>query len=125
MRIRRLNHVSLVVADTRRALDFYAGVLGLQECDDRPETGFPGSWLDLGAGQQIHLLEVPVTVAGHDTTVPGGRDNHLALEVDDLDDCVGKLRAANIDFAKSRSGRRALFCRDPDGHAVELVEVVE
>ena len=122
MRINRLHHVSLVVTETARAVGFYQGVLGLGLRDDRPDLGFPGAWLDLGAGQQLHLLEVPATVSGHDASVAGGRDNHMALEIDDLDACMARLQQAGIDFRTSRSGRRALFCRDPDGHAVELIE---
>ena len=34
----------------------------------------------------------------------------------------GRLEAGGVDYTLSRSGRRALFCRDPDGNAIELVE---
>ncbi|MEJ1470820.1 MAG: VOC family protein, partial [Candidatus Sedimenticola sp. (ex Thyasira tokunagai)] len=52
------HHVSLIVADTTRALGFYQGVMGLKLVGDRPDLGFPGAWLWLGR-QQIHLLELP------------------------------------------------------------------
>jgi glyoxylase I family protein len=42
--------------------------------------------------------------------------------VQDLDAVVRVLAAAGIAFTESRSGRRALFCRDPDGNAIELIE---
>ncbi|MCU7859460.1 MAG: VOC family protein, partial [Candidatus Thiodiazotropha sp. (ex Lucinoma kastoroae)] len=32
----QLHHVSLIVADTQRALDFYAGLLGLEIDTSRP-----------------------------------------------------------------------------------------
>jgi glyoxylase I family protein len=46
----------------------------------------------------------------------------VALDVVDLGAVVAALDGAGIAYTLSRSGRRALFCRDPDGNAVELVE---
>jgi glyoxylase I family protein len=52
----------------------------------------------------------------------GGRDRHVALSVADMDVLMAALEAAGVAYTLSRSGRRALFCRDPDGNAIELVE---
>ena len=121
IQVTALNHVSLLVADTARALAFYHEVLGLPVCADRPALAYAGAWLELGQGQQLHLLELEGAGrgmgAGH-----GGRDYHLALDVADLDAVIATLQAAGIGYTPSRSGRRALFCRDPDGNAIELVE---
>ena len=122
MNIVAINHVSLLVADTARALDFYQGLLGLDIDASRPELDFPGAWLIVGAGQ-IHLLELPDTNRQAVLPEHGGRDWHVALNVTDLDALVAALAAAGISYTLSRSGRRALFCRDPDGNAIELVEV--
>ena len=117
-----INHVSLLVADTARALDFYHGLLGLDIDVSRPVLAFPGAWLSVGAGQ-IHLLELPDTNRPAVLPEHGGRDWHVAMNVVDLDAVVAALAAAGIGYTLSRSGRRALFCRDPDGNAIELVEV--
>jgi len=121
-RIVAIHHVSLLVADTARALDFYHGLLGLEIDMSRPEMDFPGAWLNVGAGQ-IHLLELPD--ANSQAVLPehGGRDRHVAMNMTDLDALRGALAAAGIRYTLSRSGRPALFCRDPDGNAIELVEV--
>jgi glyoxylase I family protein len=113
------HHVSLLVADTGRALAFYCDVLGLAPVP-RPELGFPGAWLGVGA-HQIHLLELPNPdpVAGRPDH--GGRDRHLALALDDLPALVTRLEAAGIPYTRSRSGRAAVFCRDPDGNALEFI----
>ncbi len=123
IQIIRINHVSLLVADTQRALHFYHGILGLAINRQRPELGFPGAWLDTGGGQQIHLLELAVD--GSDRQLPehGGRDRHLAMDIDDLEAVTRALDEAGIDYTLSQSGRRALFCRDPDGNAIELIEI--
>ena len=119
--IRSINHVSLLVTDTRRSLDFYQGVLGLPVDDSRPDLGFGGAWLQVGEGQ-IHLLELPETRQQTGARQYGGRDHHLAMNVSSLDEVVQALEAAGIAYTRSSSGRKALFCRDPDGNALELVE---
>ena len=35
----------------------------------------------------------------------------------------GKLEAAGIDYTLSQSGRAALFTRDPDANALEIIEI--
>jgi glyoxylase I family protein len=112
----------VITADTGRALQFYQGVLGLQCDNSRPDLGYPGAWLRVGDGQ-IHLLELsnPDPVEGR--PAHGGRDRHLALCVADLAALRRALDLAGIGYSLSRSGRPALFCRDPDGNAIELIEV--
>ncbi|CRI67948.1 Glyoxalase/bleomycin resistance protein/dioxygenase [Thiocapsa sp. KS1] len=120
--VHSIHHVSLIVADTARALAFYQGILELELASERPDLSFPGAWLWVG-DQQIHLLELPNPdpVAGR--PVHGGRDRHLAMRVSGLDEVTTRLEAAGLSYTLSRSGRRALFCRDPDGNALELIEV--
>lgn len=116
-----IDHCSLIVADTQQALEFYTGILELDVDDSRPDLGYPGAWLVIG-DKQIHLLELPdpYPVSGHPEH--GGRDRHLALKVTDLNLIVERLEAGKIDFSKSKSGRAAIFCRDFDGNAIELVQ---
>ncbi len=119
--IEELHHVSLIVADTDESLRFYHGVLGLEVLDERPELPFPGAWLAVGS-RQIHLLELanPDPIAGR--PIHGGRDRHCALVVSSLDVLVARLDAAQLPYTRSRSGRRAVFCRDPDGNGLEFME---
>ena len=119
MSVMGIHHISLIVADTGRALGFYRDILGLPVIV-RPELGFPGAWLGVGA-LQIHLLELPNPdpVDGRPGHV--GRDRHLALAVDDWDAMLQQLAAHGIDYQASRSGRKAVFCRDPDGNGIELI----
>lgn len=119
--IHGLHHVSLIVSSTARSLSFYRDLLGLEPSAKRPDLGFPGAWLDVGE-QQIHLLELPNPDPTEDRPSHGGRDRHLALLVGDLAVVMGRLDDAGIPYSLSRSGRRALFCRDPDSNAVELIE---
>ena len=122
--IQELHHASLLVADTERSLRFYRGVLGLELIAERPDLGYPGAWLRVGRAQ-IHLLELPNPDPVEGRPAHGGRDRHLALTVVDLAPLIACLEAARLSFTLSRSGRRALFCRDPDGNALELIEAAD
>jgi len=117
----RFHHASLIVEDTARALTFYRDLLGLEVDPQRPDLGFPGAWLGIGGGS-IHLLELPNPDPVSGRPVHGGRDRHLALTVTGLDALAAALQGAGMSYTLSRSGRRALFCRDPDGNALELIE---
>lgn len=121
-RFLRLHHASLLIADTERALVFYRDLLGMEVCAERPDLGFPGAWLEVGEGGQIHLLELPNPDPVQGRPEHGGRDRHVALRVEGLEELRGRLEAAGVPFTMSRSGRAALFCRDPDGNALELIE---
>lgn len=120
--VEAIHHVSLIVADTQRALAFYRGLLGLEQDPLRPDLGYPGAWLWVG-DRQIHLLELPNPDPLEGRPAHGGRDRHLALTVRDLDRLAERLEGAGIPCTRSRSGRRALFCRDPDANTLEFIEL--
>ncbi|HHO58632.1 MAG TPA: glyoxalase [Thiotrichales bacterium] len=115
------HHCSLIVASTEKALTFYRDLLGLAVNAERPDLGYPGAWLEIGGGQ-IHLLELPNPDVVDGRPAHGGRDRHLALSIADLDSVQVLLEQAGLSYTLSRSGRRALFCRDFDGNAIELIE---
>jgi len=119
--VQDLHHASLLVADTGRALGFYCGVLGLELDPSRPSLPFAGAWLRVGT-RQIHLLELPNPDPVTGRPEHGGRDRHVALLVADIDELCRRLEAADLLYTRSRSGRQALFCRDPDGNAVECIQ---
>jgi glyoxylase I family protein len=121
--ILRIHHSSLLVADTQASLKFYCGVLGLEELD-RPDFPYEGSWLDLGL-QQLHLIELDNPDPTTGRPEHGGKDRHVAFHVTKLDLIVERLEKNEINYTVSVSGRRALFCRDLDGNALEFIEVVE
>jgi glyoxylase I family protein len=121
MTISSIQHVSFIVSSVERSLAFYCDLLGLQQDYSRPELGYPGAWLIVGS-QQIHLLELenPDPVTGR----PGhaGRDRHVAFMVTELAELSLRLEEAGATFTSSRSGRQAIFCRDPDGNGLEFIQ---
>lgn len=117
-----INHVSLIVQDADDSLSFYQELLGLN-CVERPNLGFPGYWLDLSGGQTLHLMEMENPYSGVERPEHGGRDVHFALSVRSVDSFLPYLDKQGIAYTRSRSGRAALFIRDPDKNAFELVQV--
>lgn len=124
LKIVDIHHISVVVADTDTALRFYRDVLGLEVNDARPDLGYPGAWLNVGERQQIHLLEVTNVDPREGRPPHVGRDRHAAFRVNDIAQLSARLTQAAVAFTASRSGRRALFCRDPDGNGLEFIEMV-
>jgi glyoxylase I family protein len=120
MKVTEFLHASLLVSNLAAARDFYEGILGLTPSAQRPEMSFEGVWYEIGA-HQIHLLVLPNPDPLTGRPEHGGRDRHIALGVDDLDQLKRTLEQVGIPCTMSRSGRPALFCRDPDGNALELV----
>jgi catechol 2,3-dioxygenase-like lactoylglutathione lyase family enzyme len=120
--IKSIAHASFLVADTKRSLEFYCGVLQLPLNTSRPDFAFNGAWLDIGDDQMIHLMELPNPDSSDGRPAHGGRDRHVALVVDDLEALAERLEAAGVEFSRSKSGRAAFFCRDPDGNALEFAE---
>jgi glyoxylase I family protein len=121
MKILGLHHTSLLVADLERSLAFYLHTLGFAQDMTRPEMNFAGAWLKAGE-QQVHLLELPNPDPLAGRPPHAGRDRHNAFFIDDLDELMQALEAQTVPYTLSRSGRRALFCRDPDGNGLEFVE---
>jgi glyoxylase I family protein len=124
MKVNRIHHCSVLVSDTEVSVRFYEQVLGLEVDASRPDLGYPGAWLNVGDGQ-IHLLELPSPdpVQGRPEHV--GRDRHMAFAMTGIDEVIQQLEVQNIPFTKSRSGRVAIFFRDPDGNGIELIEQIK
>ena len=109
-----IHHVSINVDDVEACVAFYTDVLGARVRADRPEFGFGGAWLDVGA-QQVHLIEAPV---------PAALGQHFAVRVADLDEVVAELRHRGVEVGDPSpvgTGRQA-FLTDPAGNAIELHE---
>lgn len=107
-----VHHVSINVSDASASVPFYTELLGGHVRDDRPDFGFAGAWIDLGA-TQIHLIEA---------AAPPNLGQHFAVLVDDLDAAVVELRGKGIEVGDPSpvgTGRQT-FLEDPDGNLIEL-----
>jgi catechol 2,3-dioxygenase-like lactoylglutathione lyase family enzyme len=121
MRIVSAHHVALYTAHFARLRDFYIETLGLPIRGEF--TGY--NIIFLGAGDTtIELTEDERTRPG----VTGGWD-HLALEVEDLDQAYAELTARGVPFHVPPEGfppespsMRIAFFTDPDGNVLELMQ---
>jgi len=116
----KMMHAAFIVSDLERAALFYEGVLGLSRIE-RPRLGFAGLWYGLDHGQQIHLMLLDNPYADCIQPEHGGRDHHLAMQTDLFNEIQARLDDAGIPYTMSKSGRMALFFRDPDGNTIELL----
>jgi catechol 2,3-dioxygenase-like lactoylglutathione lyase family enzyme len=120
--IKRMMHTGLVISDLARSRAFYEGVLGFTPNPTRPNFDFEGVWYDIGQNQ-VHLMVVPNPYQNIQRPAHGGRDNHIAFAVEDVAPVVTELDKAGVSYSMSKSGRAAVFCRDPDGNALEFSAV--
>ena len=126
IRVRRIDHVTLVVKNLERSRRFYVDVLGMNPTA-RPGFPFPGLWFQAGT-TQIHLIEEHPESGPATVVLPQNcrvsRTRHVAFEVDDALAATERLREAGLAIAdgpKQRpDGPTQVYLFDPDGHLVEL-----
>jgi catechol 2,3-dioxygenase-like lactoylglutathione lyase family enzyme len=126
LRVKTLDHVTLVVKDLERSRRFYVDVLGMREVE-RPAFSFAGSWFQAGT-TQIHLIHEFAGSGPAGNLLPESRRNsrthHFAFEVEDAEAAAAwlkKCQVAILDGPKPRpDGCMQVFVPDPDGHVVEL-----
>ncbi len=115
--IHAMNHFTVIAEDIDKTLDFYCGVLGLQQ-GHRPDLGFPGAWLYAGGQAVLHVYS--------DRPMPASRAgviDHMAFSARGLKDVKARFDARGIkyDLRQQRgAGTWQLFCFDPNGAKVEL-----
>ncbi|KNA03326.1 hypothetical protein SOVF_210290 [Spinacia oleracea] len=119
-----MHHVGVLCENLERSLDFYQNILGLEINEARPHDKLPyrGAWLWVGS-EMIHLMELPNPDPLAGRPEHGGRDRHACIAIKDVSKLKEILDKAGIPYTLSRSGRPALFTRDPDSNALEFTQV--
>lgn len=119
-----VHHVAVICENLERSIDFYCGLLGLSVNPDRPDSKLPyrGLWLWIGP-EMIHLMELPNPDPMEGRPDHGGRDRHFCVGTSNIGPLVERLKEAGIPHTMSKSGRAAVFFRDPDMNTLEVVEL--
>jgi catechol 2,3-dioxygenase len=117
-----IGHVHLKVADLRRALDFYVGVLGFEE-----QARYGDQAVFISAGGYHHHIGLNTWESkGGSPPAPGTTGlYHVAIRYPSrpaLADALRRLIAAAIglDGASDHGVSEALYLHDPDFNGVEL-----
>jgi catechol 2,3-dioxygenase-like lactoylglutathione lyase family enzyme/uncharacterized protein YunC (DUF1805 family) len=126
IRVKGIDHVTLVVKDLERSRRFYVDVLGMREVH-RPAFSFAGSWFQAGK-TQIHLILEFADSAPAGNQLPehlrSSRAQHFAFEVEDAEAALPRLKERQIPILSGPKprpdGYLQVFVMDPDGHVVEL-----
>ncbi|XP_058085307.1 glyoxylase I 4 [Magnolia sinica] len=119
-----IHHVGFLCQNLERSLEFYQNVLGLKINEARPHEKLPyrGAWLWVGS-EMIHLMELPNPDPLTGRPEHGGRDRHACIAVQDVSKLKEIFDKAGISYTLSKSGRPAIFARDPDENALEFTQV--
>ena len=141
--ITTIRHTGIVVSDMEREVAFYRDLLGMEVWSDFEDdsdyvqavTEVPGAkiWmvkLKAKDGVSIELLKYlshpqePAPRKACDIGV-----NHVAMQVDDIDDLYEKMKAAGVRFhapptVSGDGGAKVTYCRDPEGVILELVQIL-
>ena len=123
--VQGVHHVAVIVRDMKRSMDFYHRLLGFPLNPDRPhdKLTYDGAWLMIGP-EMVHLMELPNPDPSDLDFRPthGGKDRHFCIGVRNLKPLTDALEKENVPYTASRSGRPAIFFRDPDCNTLEVVQ---
>ncbi len=115
IQITQINHVTTMVKDTARAMEFYNNLLGIKQIQSQVDN--PAiTWLQLDNGIMVHLIETDEAPAK-----PG--NIHHAFQVDDLEATRETLESNGFDVLRGGvryDGQAYFFIEDPDGNSVEF-----
>ncbi len=124
IRLKKIGHVLLRVADLERSKKFYRDVLGFRVAEQDPDHG--GVFMTLG--DDFHTLDLSQHPRPEGTTGPS-RDQiglgHVAFQVESypaLRDayCALLEHAVEIERAMDHVNQRSIYFSDPDGNRLEI-----
>ena len=118
-RIRRLDHVSLNVADRQRSISWYQDVLGLEARNEPTRDDWP---VFMGESGCIALFQAQATgVECRSPESVGVRHVAFLVGKDDLERAQAHLAEEDIEFRFEDHGNaHSVYFEDPDGNVIEL-----
>jgi catechol 2,3-dioxygenase len=122
--LKKIGHVVLMVADLKRSVAFYTGVLGFKVSDIYGDDMMPGGMVFMRCNPDHHGIAL---VGGAAEPSQKRELHHLAFEVGSLDEVFRARKhlreyGATITFeGRRRAGVQvAVEFLDPDGHNLEI-----
>lgn len=119
--VKQIAHICIHSPDLNKSKHFYCDTLGLSVAFDYEKDGQPfGFYIAMGNGTYVEIFR-------GEPKGPGTID-HLAIEVEGIDDVVEAVRAAGYDVSEKRLGRDGTWqawTADPSGMKIEFHEYTE
>ena len=110
MKIKAIGFVGIPVTDLERAREFYEGVLGLEVSDEM----MGGKWIEYAVGEDT----LAIANVGDEWT-PSDQGTGAALEVEDFDEAIRRLKDRQVRFAAEPFETpccHMAVVQDPDGN---------
>ncbi|HTX78502.1 MAG TPA: methylmalonyl-CoA epimerase [Longilinea sp.] len=133
-KIKKIDHVAVVVADIDAALAFWRDALGIElsHVEDVPSQKSTVAFLPVGEGE-IELVKPTSDDSGVAKFLQerGGGMHHLCLEVDDISAKLAELKAKGVRLINEEPqvlpGRKMAFIhpKSTGGVLIELYEVTK
>jgi predicted enzyme related to lactoylglutathione lyase len=114
VKVERVAFVGIPVSDMKRARGFYEGVLELQVAEEMGD----GDWIEYDAGG--HTVAI---ATANEHFMPSDQGTSVALEVDDFDAAIMKLKSAQTRFALEPFESpvcHVAVVQDPDGNKIMI-----
>lgn len=139
-----IHHVNLQANNVRASAEFYTNIVGMAEgswifppaeqvgyisADPARMTLFPMQGAGRGENAGLHLITPEPAFArnnnlDHNPSIGG----HVALQVDNLDTVIERLKAAGIPYSLTGTfaipGMRHLYVHDPSMNLIEINEMI-
>lgn len=133
-KIKKINHVAIVVENIESALEFWQDQLGLEldHVEDVPSQASKVAFLPVGEGE-VELVQPtdPDTGLAKYLEKKGEGMHHLCLEVDHLESVLKTLKKKGVRLINEEPldlpGRRMAFIhpKSANGVLVELYEIID
>jgi catechol 2,3-dioxygenase-like lactoylglutathione lyase family enzyme len=123
LNISKVGRVVVTVADTDRALGFYAGTLGFEKVVDEP-MGPDMRWVEVAVSGAETTIAIAPPPPGQEA---GSKETGIILDTTDVDGAHAALKEAGIDVDDevTRYGGNVppmFWLRDPDGNSLIIVQ---
>jgi lactoylglutathione lyase len=119
-RINGVAHIAIFTSDIEKAREFYGGLLGYQEPYQLNNAAGKLDLTFFKINERQYIEVFPEKAAGTD------RLNHISIETDDAESMRQYLASRGVEVPakvnRVRIGNFAFNVKDPDGHAVEIVQ---
>jgi catechol 2,3-dioxygenase-like lactoylglutathione lyase family enzyme len=102
---------------------FYQATLGWRPIDRPQNIAAPAAWLDIGGGQELHLIEVR-DFAASAFECEYGRHIAIAFPRSGFDELKHRLTAAGAELISPLRATpfERFFFRDPNGYIIEVID---